>query len=331
VYFATNRQADPGQAGGFGAGVVAPSAMTYAAIDVTGTDLAEEDSGQLGMLLDPQPDGLATVFHQEIVATGKNLLVFIHGFDNSFEDAIKRSAFNRDWFASTGKPAADMTVLAFTWPSLGELVENPFDLPEAYEADQKMAGQSGPHIAEFFKEVGLLRTKLAPGRRIVLLVHSMGNFALQAAITEWFAHGNAGSVLFDEVILAAADEVDNSFIGFSGARLARLPELTGRVSVYSSRRDVAMSLSHMVNNGGRIGFDGPRGIVAAGAYPYDSMAPTALRSVDCTEVHDFLAIIPPDATHQYYRRSKTVRDDIAAVIAGERVAPGRSSLQAPPF
>src|SRR5213075_571924 len=75
---------------------------------------------------------------------GRNLLVFIHGFDNSFE-----AAFTREWLAASGVAAADTTVVAFSWPSLGKLIS--FPLPwEDYQKDQIMAGQSGLHIMSFF-------------------------------------------------------------------------------------------------------------------------------------------------------------------------------------
>ena len=51
----------------------------------------------------------------------------------------------------------------------------------------------------------------AKGNRVFLLAHSMGNWALQAAVESWFAHGNGDAFLFDEALLAAADEVHNTF------------------------------------------------------------------------------------------------------------------------
>ena len=47
---------------------------------------------------------------------GRNLLIFIHGFDNSFENAITRAAFNQQWLAASGVPAAETSVVAFSWP-----------------------------------------------------------------------------------------------------------------------------------------------------------------------------------------------------------------------
>lgn len=330
VYFATNRSPDATKAGGFGAGIVAPEAVTYAAIDVASTDLADESSGTLGAIIGAQPGSFVQPLMDEIIGAGKNILVFIHGFDNAFDDAIKRAAFNRDWFAATEKPPADTVVVAFSWPSLGELFDGG-DLEEAYRTDQKMAGASGQHLANFIKVIGEIRTKIGPTQRIFLLAHSMGNFALQAAIAAWFAQGNQGFLLFDEVILAAADEVEDTFIQADQTRLTRLPSLSGRISIYSSRRDVAMSLSHLVNNTIRLGFDGPQDYGDTSHYPSAQFPADKFRSIDCTEVYDYFALYPPDATHQYYRRSKTVRSDIGAVMADLAVPPGRSALSTSPL
>src|SRR5262249_24074178 len=136
---------------------------------------------------------------------GKNLLVFIHGFDNSFLDAIKRSAFNRTWFAASGDPAADTMVVAFTWPSSGQLFASLPEPPDAaYVQDRTMAGQSGPHVARFLSNMLELVRKMPAGRRAFLLAHSMGNHALEAAIASGVGPAPA---MFDEAILAAADEV----------------------------------------------------------------------------------------------------------------------------
>src|ERR1051326_1721302 len=124
---------------------------------------------------------------------------------------IPRAAFNREWFAASRAAAADTTVVPFSWPSLGNLIS--FPLPwEDYQKDQIMAGQSGLHLMSFFANLQPLLTRARANRnRIFLLAHSMGNYALQAAVQSWFTHGNGGAILFDEAILAAADERYDTF------------------------------------------------------------------------------------------------------------------------
>ncbi len=93
-----------------------------------------------------------------ILATGRNLLISIHGFDNDFIAAITRAAYVREWFATTGEAAADTTIVAFTWPSLGSLLE--------YHTNQEHAGVSGLHIGFFLHFVaGLIERHRQAGRR----------------------------------------------------------------------------------------------------------------------------------------------------------------------
>lgn len=223
-----------------------------------------------------------------------------------------------------------MTILLFSWPSLGQLINDPTNNHQiAYATDQSSAGQSGGALAQFFSQIIPLKThQKSVNNRLILLAHSMGNFTLGAALAPFFATvGNSLSEkLFDEIILAAADEANDSFYYPHATRFGLLEGLAPRISIYSNRRDVAMDLSYVVNGRIPLGFDGPKDIAAPGAYPYAGLTTSQLRSIDCTEVRDYLSYLPIDATHQYYRLSKTVRDDIVAVIAQDRVQPGRSQL-----
>ena len=323
VYFATNRKPDPAETGGFGAEIVAndPAAVTYATTEVTGIDLTNEASGQIGPISGQTQGKFPDAAKAAIIGAGKNLLIFIHGFDNTFADAIRRAAFNREWFAASGVAAADTTVVAFTWPSAGKLIAAPPHFPpEAYLADQAQAGRSGIHLTGFLSVIDQLRVdyrRANPNGRIFLLAHSMGNYALQSGVQAWFGGRGSQDLMFDEVFLPGADERYDSFLQKNGMRLSDLPELAGRISLYYSRRDVAMYLSQALNLTFRLGFDGPDEKSDATHYPK-----AMFRILDCTEVEDFNALNPPDATHQYYRRSVKVRADIAACMANDPQPPG---------
>src|SRR5258706_583920 len=216
VYFATNR-ALTGPANdwrSYGTTIVAPSdptAVTYATAFVDNSDLTADTVGAIESIQNVKQGGFSDQAIGDISAPGRNLLVFVHGFDNSFENAITRAAFNREWFAASGIPDADTTVVAFTWPSLGQLLS--FPIPWAdYKQDQTMAGLSGFHLMTFFANLlPLVQQARAAGSRVFLLTHSMGNWALQAAVESWLSHGNGGAGLFYEAILPAAGEIYDSF------------------------------------------------------------------------------------------------------------------------
>jgi esterase/lipase superfamily enzyme len=239
---------------------------------------------------------------------GRNLLIFIHGFDNSFENAITRAAFNREWLAQTGIPAADTSVVAFSWPSEGRLLALPL-LAQPYRSDQIAAGQSAVHVMSFFANLKPIADQVhAQGRRVFLLVHSMGNWALQAALESWFSHGNGAATLFDEVFLAAADENYDSFDYPRLGRLSGLSQLTRHTSILFSTSDAVLGVSAFLNGVRRLGQDGPYA-----RFSMDHFPPNQYTMVDCGDYRDFDFGFA--SSHQYYRRSPTVRSLIAAAMA----------------
>jgi esterase/lipase superfamily enzyme len=295
-----------------------PSLIIYAAAFVEGTDLGAEGSGAITTISHAESGAFHPGVSQDILGSGKNILVFIHGFANSFLNSITRTAFNREWFAAAGVDAADTTVIAFSWPSLGQFIAAPRLLPADYLRDQSQAGRSGFHIASFFGNLQpMLAQVRAQGRRVFLLAHSMGSFALQAAVESWSSHGKPTALLFDEVFLAAGDERFDSFELPMSARLSRLANLTPRISIYCSVRDIALYLSFAVNLVPRLGHEGPIHKTDTARYP-----PARYRIPDCAEVDDYDLLNPPDASHQYYRRSRKVRADIAAAMRNDPNLPG---------
>jgi hypothetical protein len=102
-----------------------------------------------------------------------------------------------------------------------------------------------------------------------------------------------------------------------GGRLSTLPQRAARCSIYYSHKDVTMYLAAALNLNERLGFDGPDHKHDPTRYP-----PGKFRIVDVTPVSDFDIFNPPDATHQYYRRSKIVRADIAATMRGDPPSAG---------
>ncbi len=328
VYFATNRR-QTGVAGNgnpiFGIDVMpfTRESPVYSAVEVAGVDLADAARGTIGVMRPLNGGRFADDVAAEITAAG-NVLVFIHGMANSFEDAITRAAFNQAWFAASGLPGAKATVIAFTWPSDHYVVAPPPLLPTtAYRRDQLMAAESDVHLVRFLNEIYRLLEARPNDKRVVLLAHSMGNFVLGGAVEKLaLLSGIQPPPLFNQAVLAAADEVFTSFVPGNGIRLAHLGTIAARTAVYFNRHDVAMLVSEAVNDVDRLGDDGPFHRNDPGSFPratYDL--------ADCSWVHDYDWVWPVDSTHQYYRRSARVRDDIAALIAG--VAPKAGSRTYP--
>jgi esterase/lipase superfamily enzyme len=314
VHFATNRVLNGAadQLQSYSASVVAPSdpnAVTYGTAFVNDANLTADTIGAITSIQNTELGHFSQSAFDDLSDPGRNLLVFIHGFDNSFENAITRAAFNQQWFAASGLPAADTAVVAFSWPSAGKLISLPF--PDmAYRRDQTTAGQSGLHISSFFANLEQIITNArAKGNRVFLLAHSMGNWALQAAVESWFSHGNGDAFLFDEVLLAAADEVYNTFEFQPLGRLGALDRLGRRISTYASEEDAVLKLSMAVNLGAkRLGQGGPHDRANTTRFP-----PAKYRMVDCSGFRDYTVDLA--SSHQYYRRSMRVRMDMAETMA----------------
>ena len=315
VHFATNRalSGPPDQLRSYGSSVVAPSdpnAVTYGTAFVEDANLTADTIGAITSIRHIEQGRFSQSAVGDLSDPGRNLLVFIHGFDNSFENAITRAAFNQQWFAASRLPGADTAVVAFSWPSAGRLIGLPlFDM--AYRRDQTTAGQSALHIRSFFANLApLIDSARAKGNRVFLLTHSMGNWALQAAVESWFTHGNGDAFLFDEVFLAAADEVYNTFDFQPSGRLSALDRLCRRISTYASEEDAVLKLSMAVNLGAkRLGQDGPHDRANANRFPA-----AKYRMVDCSDFRDYDVDLA--SSHQYYRRSPSVRQDMANIMAG---------------
>ncbi len=328
VYFATNRKKDGTGQFGYGQELVSldPGQAAYAVTEVTGIKLADQESGTIGAIKNLSTGNFSAATQQTIIDSGHNLLVFVHGASNMFEDAIKRAAYNREWFAASGNNAAETTVIVFTWPSAALGIGNALT---GYKRDQAQAGKSGFHLQEFLKNMFDLRVQLLaahPQARVILLVHSMGNHALKGGIETWFESNGPDELIFDQVILAAPDEVADTF-EHAGGGLSNLPRLSDRISIYFSREDRLMWLSADANNNRRLGGNGPTSKSDPAIY-----SAAKFRLVDCTQALDFPILVPFDASHQYYRRSPAVRSDIVACVKDNpRLKGGLSEISTLPL
>jgi esterase/lipase superfamily enzyme len=318
VYFATNRvvSGSPENWQSYGTSIVSPSdpgAVTYGTAFVDNTDLTADKTGMIESIQNVNLGGFGPQAIADLSQPGRNLLVFIHGFDNSFEAAITRAAFNREWFAGSGEPEADTTVIAFSWPSLGKVITLPLPLAD-YRRDQVMAGQSSIQFMSFFANLApILQQARAAGSRIFLLAHSMGNLALQAAVESWFSHGRRSTLLFDEAFLAAADERYDTFEFPPPGHLSDLDRLANRISIYFSTADAVLGLSMAINLGAqRLGQEGPQHRFDTSRFP-----PSQYRMVDCSGFRDYDFNFA--SSHQYYRRSPSARSDIAQTMATPRI------------
>jgi esterase/lipase superfamily enzyme len=309
VYFASNRilTGNPEVVASYGPNIQPPSVstgITYGTAFVDGINLATDQQGTITSIQNTNQGSFAANVIGDLSTPGRNLLVFVHGFDNTFEDAITRAAVNREFLAASGLAGTDTSVIAFSWPSLGQIVSFPV-LDADYRHDQNMARQSGIHMMTFLANLEpLLRTARANACRTYLLAHSMGNLALQSGVENWFLHGNGNASLFDAAILAAGDCGFDAFGQPNLSGLAGLSLLTPRIAIYYSGADDVLQLSNRVNGLQRLGQDGPQTRTDPAEFPA-----ATYRMFDASAVLDYNRGFL--SSHQYYRLSPTVRAQIA--------------------
>jgi esterase/lipase superfamily enzyme len=330
ILFATNRQpvpTAPGAIADFGDAVQAPgqAGLLCGSADIADIDVMQPSSGRIAALSPTTAGHFSEAALAPLLASQNDILVFVHGCANSFHDAITRAAYNKTWLGMADTPGTSTVcdVIAFSWPARAYVIANIVGDFVDYRHDQAQAAASSDHFGFFLQQIAALRQRIG-ARRINLLCHSMGNFMLAGTLEKFCSAGTAPAApIFDQIVLAAADEIATSFTTPHAGRLARLPQLGHAITVYFDNDDIAMALSHIANQNFRLGYAGPPNAADRSVFPAATYG-----FVDCTGVNDYISsgLNAPDRSHQYYRQSPTVRADIIATLAG--VAPKRLGYNA---
>lgn len=275
------------------------------------------DRGESAEAMVRGSDKVFETLRKEMCANRADLILLVHGFACSFENALSNAASIKKRYSTPRRP---VEVAVFSWPSDGSM--NPAAFKYKKDRDDarssaKAASRALRRLIEFLED--LPQEKLC-GRRIQLVAHSMGNYvlrnALQALISD-FPHKTLPRILTN-IFLMAADEDDDTFE--HDHKLARLPELAERVNVYFAKDDRALMISDVTKfQSDRLGAGGPRTL---------TNLPHKVVLVDCAEVSDTTAL---EARHQYYRARAEVIADVQQVLADrapEDIKPGRAWIPA---
>lgn len=255
----------------------------------------------------------------------RDVLVFLHGFANTFAMTMERAAELRDQYLSPhtdpdsgalGERALKPLVFAFSWPSdgvtAGRAETSGRGRAWAYSSDREDAETSGLAIARcaarMFEHLAALSAEERCAQRVHLVAHSMGNWALRHAVQGIVRLAERDGAplmrLFDNVFLMAADLEDTALE--RDAWLAPLHRLARRIHVYHAENDSALSLSDAKpNQGARLGHHGPADM---------KKLPDFVSAIDCSGV----SWTPADGLvrHQYYRLAPEVVQDVRQVLAG---------------
>jgi esterase/lipase superfamily enzyme len=167
--------------------------------------------------------------------TGRSrVLVFVHGFNNRFDDAVYR-------FAQIVHDAKTPAIpVLFTWPSLGEL------RLRAYTYDRESTNFSRDALEELLDTLA----KQPRVTEVNVLAHSMGNWiTLEAlrgrSISASRSTYNPKSDKLKNVLMVAPD-VD---VDVFHSELQRMGSARPRISLFISRDDEALRLSRFIWGG----------------------------------------------------------------------------------
>jgi esterase/lipase superfamily enzyme len=280
--------------------------------EVCDIDISSPDHGIINTMSRLTTGGFDQGALDALAHSTNDVLVFVHGASNDFEDAVTRGAYNKVWLGSAKIPDCNFDVVAFTWPAKTYTYWDIFSDIDGYRHDQQQAAASALQFGLFLRQVERIRAAIGPSRKLNLLCHSMGNYMLGGAVEAW-SRANPATTIFDTAVLAAADETATSFTTPGNGRLRTLSSLAREITVYFNYDDVLMHLSHIANCDYRLGYDGPPNKADLNVFEK-----TVYNMVDCTGVDDYISTIfeQPDRSHQYYRQSPTVRLDIAQTLTG---------------
>jgi esterase/lipase superfamily enzyme len=156
-------------------------------------------------------------------------LVFVHGFNNRFDDAVYRFA------QIVHDSKAPVIPVLFTWPSRGEL------RLRAYTYDRESANYSRDALESLLSTLASYPSVT----EISLLAHSMGNWVALEALRGRSIRQTAASIKNDKLknALLVAPDVD---VDVFRTQIERMGAARPRIALFVSQDDDALSLSKTI-------------------------------------------------------------------------------------
>ncbi|WP_440053520.1 alpha/beta hydrolase [Pseudoalteromonas sp. T1lg65] len=187
------------------------------------------------------------------VDTKSDCVVFIHGFNVTFEEAVCQAAQLKVDLAFDGHFSL------FSWPSIGDL--------RGYVADKDRAVGAGHLLATFIEKMLQANTG-----NLYIVAHSMGGYCLSQAMKSLNADINTGRI---KIALAAPDIDQEDFKNIYADSYTRHAD---KITIYACDRDRALFVSRLLHQGRRVGDAKPITIFSG------------METVDASEVTKFLSL-----------------------------------------
>lgn len=235
------------------------------------------------VLLRVQVEGAAELYRavsgRIAASVRKEALLFIHGFNVSFEDAVRRAA------QISYDLAFDGPTLVFSWPSQAGVMMTD------YRKDERNAELS----AENLKRVLLNLLKGPEQVTLHAIAHSMGNRVLSSALQQLGAEPTPRKL---RQIAMIAPDIDSELFRRAVGKIAATAE---RVTLYASSADAALKASQRFAGYVRAGQGGPDVVIAPG-----------IDTIDASSVDTSILGLG----HSYYADNSTILSDLFALLRG---------------
>ena len=166
------------------------------------------------------------------IANDPSILIYVHGFQNSFKNSVETIGYLRDNISCNCVP------ILFSWPT---------DDGKNYIAQRDKTPDSGTALSHFLEQ---LRQEF-PGVQIHLLAHSLGSAVTIKALNELKKKaGNQGNLA--EMVFAAADHSPDDF--HTTIKLTVAKHIARRVTSYVSDNDKVFGARKFVTDSPRAGY-----------------------------------------------------------------------------
>ena len=222
-----------------------------------------------------EPNAFFDDMHRDLEKKGKNVLVFVHGYNVSFEDAARRTAQMAFDLKFPGVP------VFYSWPSQANWY--------GYRSDSENIKNSVDQIKFFLSEIAAR----SEATSINLVAHSMGNVGLTSALAKM------SDAKFNQIVLAAPD-IDAET--FKHEIAPKIVTRGNRVTLYTSKTDLALIASKYFNHGPRAGDSGSELVLVPG-----------IQTIDATAVDSSLL------GHSYYGSNVNVLYDLGQLLSGKSI------------
>ncbi|UVO39032.1 alpha/beta hydrolase [Bradyrhizobium arachidis] len=225
-------------------------------------------------------------------ADSRDVLIFVHGYNVTFEDAARRAAQLAVDLKFAGR------TLLYSWASAADT--------KKYTVDESTIDWSRDHFEAFLQ---LALGEIGAGK-VHIIAHSMGNRAVintLERVTSWQLP--AGAAKLGQVIFAAPDIDRDRFVQLA----ARFKGCAARVTLYASSRDVALLASKFVHGYPRAGEAGEVLTVVDGIDTIDA----SLVDTSLVGLH-----------HSYFGEKRSILNDMFNLIVQQLAPDQRFDLQA---